>query len=132
MISSDIFITFKFNEQIESSNMFGLNDNDVILISHKSNLNIAKDHGVYVVDSKRDVQSNINAYNCKFVLQKPSIQKMKDLDIVLNDDKTNEEYVYTDSVFYLSRRLMKSLLNYHNTYFDQVITNKIEIDAYRE
>ncbi len=132
MISSDIFITFKFNEQIESSNMFGLNDNDVILISHKSNLTIAKDHGVYVVDSKRDVQSNINAYNCKFVLQKPSIQKMKDLDIVLNDDKTNEEYVYTDSVFYLSRRLMKSLLNYHKTYFDQVITNKIEIDAYRE
>ena len=58
--------------------------------------------------------------------------KMKDLDIVLNDDKTNEEYVYTDSVFYLSRRLMKSLLNYHKTYFDQVITNKIEIDAYRE
>jgi hypothetical protein len=112
--------------------MFGSNDNDVVLISHKSNLTIAKDHGVYVVDSKCNVQSEIDAYNCKFVLQKPSIQKMKDLNIVLKDDNTNEEFVYTDSVFYLSNRLMKLLLNYYDTYFDQVIANKIEIDAYRE
>jgi fucose-1-phosphate guanylyltransferase len=129
LTSSDDFQTFLFDEQIEASRHFGLDENDFTLIAHESSLNIAKDHGVYVLDEKIDSNS-FNMFKCKFVLQKPSIQKMRDLDIVLK--KNDSEYVYTDSVFYFSHRVTRDLISFYDSTFDAIKANKVEVDGYRD
>jgi fucose-1-phosphate guanylyltransferase len=131
LTSSDDFQTFDFDEQIEASRLFGLAQNDFVLIAHKSSLNIAKDHGVYVLDDEIATSGKFNAYNCKFVLQKPSIEKMKDMNIVLGGGE-DKEFVYTDSVFYFSHRVIKDLISFYDSMFQDIVTNKVEVDGYRD
>ncbi|CAF0705953.1 unnamed protein product [Brachionus calyciflorus] len=78
LTSSDDFETFIFKEQIEASHLFGLNDDEFILLAHKSPLEIAKDHGVYVLNDESPNKNKKNKYSfgyydCKTVYQKPSI-----------------------------------------------------------
>lgn len=131
LTSSDDFETFYLEEQIDSSKYFGSDQNDFVLIAHKSPLAIGKDHGVYVLDEKISQTVKFNVYNCKCVLQKPSIEKIQELGIVLKD-KNQEDFVYTDSVFYFSHKVSKDLIQFYEKYFEYIKENKIEIDAYRD
>lgn len=127
LTSSDDFQTYDFDEQVAAgASVF--QHTDFVLISHESSLQIAKDHGVYVLEKPRNQVSN--CFDCKFVLQKPSIEKMRQLDIVLS--KNDKEYVHTDSVFYFSHDITRALLRFHDEHFESVISNQIEIDAYRD
>jgi fucose-1-phosphate guanylyltransferase len=129
LASSDDFETFLMDEQIESGKYFGSCNNDFVLIAHKSSLQVAKDHGVYVLDQL--IESNkYSIYNCKLVLQKPSIDLMREMEIPLNDKEN--EYVFTDSVFYFSHSITKDLIEFYDSKFDIVLKNSIEIDAYRD
>ena len=109
LISSDIVVTFKYDQQIASSKLFGSNENDLVLISHKSSLKIAKDHGVYVIDEINTAESidGIDCFSCKFVLQKPSIDKMKTLNVVLSS--SSEEFVYTG-------KITKIIISFNNSF----------------
>lgn len=125
LASSDDVITCKLNEQLEASKLFGLN-NDFILIAHKSSLTIGKDHGVYAVDGTSK-SSKFNVFDCKFVLQKPSIDKMMQMSVCLDENS-----VLSDSCFYFSNKIAKILLDFYDLYFEKICENKIEIDAYRD
>lgn len=128
MACSDDFETFDFEQQLTVGAHFGAGSSQFVLLAHKSPLSIAKDHGVYVLDR------TINAptlFECKRVLQKPPVEKMKQLDIVLDDPKIGP-YVFTDSVFYFSHQISQCLLEFYELYFNQVVQLKIEIDAYRD
>jgi len=132
LASSDDIITCDLDEQIEASYLFGLNNNDFILLAHKSSLQIGKDHGVYAVDLVSNTNTNkFNVFDCKFVLQKPSIDKMLQMKhnggLIQNDNT-----VFSDSLFYFSHNISKLLLDLHDKYFDRICLNKIEIDAYRD
>lgn len=83
---SDEFESFDFDEQLEKGKLFGADGNEIVLIAHKSGLQIAKDHGVYVLDNEKSGRrvEEKGIYDCKMVLQKPSIDKMRNLGIVLN------------------------------------------------
>lgn len=74
LASSDDIITYYLEEQIEASYLFGSNDNDFILLAHKSSLDVGKDHGVYAVENLNK-NFKFNVFDCKFVLQKPSVEK---------------------------------------------------------
>lgn len=128
LTSSDDFETFYLNDQLKASKVFGSNENDFVLIAHKSPLEIAKDHGVYALGDRIDNSDNLDLFDCNFVLQKPSIQKMKEYKIVLEES----EFAYTDSVFYFSHSITKDLFEFNKTNFETIKENKIEIDAYRD
>ena len=125
LTSSDDFESFEFDEQVELGKQFGTAD--FVLIAHKSPLTVGKDHGVYALDESKSTL----IHQCKFVLQKPAVQKMRDLNVVIEDDDNNE-FVYTDSVFYFGHSLTPKLIQFHGEYFDYIVANKIEIDAYRD
>lgn len=89
LVASDDFESFDFEQQVQLGGMLGAHGYEFVLIAHKSSLQIAKDHGVYVLDkvdgeiksAEKLDQSLLGG--CKMVLQKPSIEKMKHLGIVL-------------------------------------------------
>ena len=130
LASSDDFESFEFDEQVELGKLFGAEDNDFILLAHKSPLHVGKDHGVYAFGAQL---ARENTYECKFVAQKPSIQRMRDLHMVLRESGDGSEFVFTDSAFYFSHeRLTPALIAFHEAYFEQIVAQKIEIDAYRD
>ena len=131
LASSDDIITCDFNEQIEAGYLFGSQSNDFILLAHESTLQVGKDHGVYAVDYSTTKNHNhkFNTFDCRFVLQKPSIDKMLNcLGLVRPEMQT----VLSDSLFYFSHKISKLLLDLHLKYFQRICLNKIEIDAYRD
>lgn len=125
LASSDDIITCDLEEQLEASKLFGSN-NDFILLAHKSSLIVGKDHGVYAVDGPSK-NGRFNVFDCKFVLQKPSIDKMRQLNVCLDDNN-----VLSDSLFYFSSNITRLLLEFHDLYFDKICQFKIEIDSYRD
>lgn len=50
----------------------------------------------------------------------------------MKKERNGEEYVYTDSVFYFSHRVSQLLLEFHAKHFSFILSNDIEIDAYRD
>ena len=136
LVSSDDIITCDFEEQVESGKLFGYDKNEFIFLAHRSSLEIGKDHGVYCPGNElKSDDFKFKAYDAKFVLQKPTVQKMKDLKVVLIEDNNNQqiqEYVLSDSSFYFTHEVTKLLLEFNNLYFDKICEHKIEIDAYRD
>jgi hypothetical protein len=126
LASSDDIITCYLDEQLEASYLFGSNDNEFILLAHKSTLDVGKDHGVYCVENPNS-NFKFNVFDCKFVLQKPSIEKMHQKNVCV--DKNT---VLSDSLFYFSHSISRILLELHDLYFEKICHYKIEIDAYRD
>lgn len=130
MAASDDIISSKITEQIEAGKSFGSNDTEFSLLAHKSSLIVGKDHGIYAVHED-SVSNSYKLHNCKFVLQKPSIEKMRVSKIILNDEADNE-YVYSDSSFYFSHAITKELRTFQQDHLADIISMNIEIDAYRD
>lgn len=130
--SSDDFETFIFEEQIKASQFFNNLDSDFILLAHKSSLNIAKDHGVYKINFENSYSNgnDFGVYSCDCVYQKPSINQIKNLNLVYYEGAS--EYAFTDSVFFFSHKISNDLLLFYNQFFEKVIELNIEIDIYRD
>lgn len=131
MTSSDAIVSCDINEQIDVSSSFGASNNAFALLAHKSSLTVGKDHGVYAIAQNATSSLRSNNLQCEFVLQKPSIDRMNDKKVVLYDEEI-KEYVYTDSEIYFSHEVTKILRQFYEKFFDQIVLEKIEIDAWRD
>ena len=129
LTSSDDIETFNYKEQIEISKLFNSKLTDFVLVAHRSTIDIAKDHGCYGLGERIKNDQLSSVYECKFVLQKPSIDTINNSELVQND---GEKYVYTDSVFYFTHAVIHVLLLYSRLYYEQICDLNIEIDAYRD
>jgi fucose-1-phosphate guanylyltransferase len=130
LTSSDDIETFYFDEQVESGIYFGLDDTHFTFLAHKSSLDIGKDHGVYVVGQSIANGFGSEIFECKTVLQKPTVQRMRDYSAVLG--KEENEFVYTDSIFYFNNKVVFFLLDFYEKYYERICEKNIEIDAYRD
>jgi len=57
---------------------------------------------------------------------------MRAQKLVLTDNKTGREYVHSDSAFYFSHSITRILAELQTAHLAQIITDKIELDAYRD
>lgn len=132
--SSDDIETFNLVEQLNSSIYFNEKYSDVVLLAHRSTIQIAKDHGCYQIGREIDMGTNgifnTKISECEYVLQKPSISKIKDTNLV--KEANGESFVYTDSVFYFSQTIVRNLHLLSKTCLNQLIKLHIEMDAYRD
>lgn len=93
-------------------------------LAHLSPVSIGRTHGVYVVDRPVD-GSEILWHSAKF-LHKPSIETMNQTYHCVVQEKDGQNWVITDSAFFISKITTKKLLNFYEKY--KPIT--CEIDAY--
>ena len=135
LASSDVFLTFKFTQQVADWMATGNSatpggHDDFVLVAHKSPLHVAKDHGVYALGG----QLSASAFECRFVLQKPSLEVMHERQVVETDPDHDDltEFAFTDSVFYFSSRVLGMLLDFHRAHFERMCATRVELDAYRD
>ncbi len=95
-------------------------------LAHPSSLKIGTGHGVYVVQENNKTGSVAEILQCFEVLQKPSIERMKERGAVMTNAKGNEPWVYTDSCFFFDHQVADKLMTFYreNSPFD------CEIDGY--
>ena len=87
LASSDIVVTGQLEEQIRAGSLFGRDGNAFSLLAHRVNLATGKEHGIYsIVDDKPSESTALGNYQCAFVLQKPSIEKMRASEDVVQVD----------------------------------------------
>ena len=87
----------------------------ITALAHPSSLNIGTGHGVYVLENTNQAsggKQKTEFRNCLKVLQKPSIQLMRDEGAVLQDDEQNE-FVYTDSLFFFDHDIGTKLAEFY-------------------
>lgn len=126
--SSDDIETFNFECQFELGYLFNEKITDFILIAHKSSVEIGKNHGCYALGNQ--ISNHKNVFDCRFVLQKPSIDKMYQSAMILHSEDT--EFIYTDSVFFFNSNITKILSDYSDKYLDRITQYNIDVDAYRD
>ncbi|XP_067419488.1 fucose-1-phosphate guanylyltransferase isoform X2 [Emydura macquarii macquarii] len=109
-------------------------------LAHPSDLTLGTTHGVFVLDSPGLSEKELEYRSCHHFLHKPNIEKMHQSGAVCirrncsqrnfsdeySDTKTDYEYVYTDSLFYIDHNIAKQLL----TFYKELGTLCCEIDAY--
>lgn len=135
LASSDVVVTGQLEEQIQAGSLFGRDGNAFSLLAHKVSLTTGKDHGIYGIidDTPPGSTALFGNYQCKFVLQKPSIEKMRTTeDVVQVDRQTGQEYVNCDSSFYFSHTVSRMLKQFQERHLDSLIANRVELDAYRD
>ncbi|KAM8790004.1 fucose-1-phosphate guanylyltransferase isoform 2-T2 [Rhynchonycteris naso] len=111
-------------------------------LAHPSSLTVGTTHGVFVLEPSDCLKHRDFEYRCchRF-LHKPSIKEMRQFDAVCRprnfpqqdlsrgdtpSPKSEHEYVYTDSLFYMDHKSAKKLLSF----YEKVGTLNCEIDAY--
>ncbi|KAI4872318.1 hypothetical protein NFI96_027745 [Prochilodus magdalenae] len=94
-------------------------------LAHPSPLSIGTTHGVFVLQLAEDSQIRDMEYRtCFRFLHKPSIERMRKSSAVCK--KADEDFVYTDSTYYVDYGSVLTLLNL----FREIRPLKCEIDAY--
>jgi fucose-1-phosphate guanylyltransferase len=99
--------------------------------AHPSSLDIGATHGVYVLtETTEGNQQMTEMRECLSVLQKPSIERMRERHAVLKtcENGRNTEFVYTDSFFFFDHHIAKLFERFYQAEapFD------CEIDAYAD
>ncbi|XP_076062026.1 fucose-1-phosphate guanylyltransferase-like [Oratosquilla oratoria] len=101
-----------------------LSEGDVIALGHPSSLDIGTTHGVYVLEESAIKHCTSSCVlDCQLVLQKPSIQLMRESGALIKKD--GEEMVYTDSAFWMNCPTYTKLLHWYKS-----TTLSKELDAY--
>ena len=110
--------------------------NGFTVLGHPSTVAIGTKHGVYVVEDEAsvDITKHIQEVKCIEVLQKPSIEKMKERKAILNRTdlkfpdgiKHNGKIAYTDSSFFFGMDVAKKLIQFS----EELGPLDCEIDAY--
>lgn len=134
LTSSDIVVTGRLEEQLRAGSEFGRDGNAFSLLAHRVSLSTGKDHGIYGIDGQPADSTAFNGkYECQFVLQKPSVEKMRATPGVLQlDAETGREYVVCDSSFYFSHAVSRTLKQFQERHLDALVANGLELDAYRD
>lgn len=85
---------------VNFSNMNGKeNGGDIVLFAHQSPLRIAQNHGVYVLNERKELVC---------VLQKPTALQLEACEAFLSNDPTLS---LTDSYYWIGAELMKALID---------------------
>jgi hypothetical protein len=93
---------------------------DFVALAHRSSVMIGTQHGVYVMDANDKQQ-------CQCVLQKPTIEQMRMHHAIQCDrDIDDEEFVYTDSLYYFNMNVAQRLADIYR----EQETIPCEIDCY--
>lgn len=111
-------------------------------LAHPSSLTVGTTHGVFVLEPLNHLECKDLEYrSCHRFLHKPSIEKMHQFRAVyrhrnfsqqhfaggdFSSLKSDLEYVYTDSLFYIDCKSAKKLL----AFYEKIGTLNCEIDAY--
>ncbi|MCL4130718.1 UNVERIFIED_CONTAM: hypothetical protein GTU68_060106 [Idotea baltica] len=98
---------------------------DVVALAHPCDLKTATYHGVYVLPDRSIKSDSVVVSECLEVLQKPSMQLMREKKAVVKNDLTTEEMVFSDSVFWMSAKAYVPLLSW---YMEASLDS--ELDAY--
>ena len=116
MMEPGVFITASddievFNMDSENLDMTLMAGEAVTALAHPSSLFIGTTHGVYVMSPERN-KSLQDVRPCLEVLQKPSVELMREKGAVRNEEEADgAESVYSDSAFWLhaptSNKLVK-------------------------
>lgn len=94
-------------------------------LAHPSPLTIGTTHGVFVLEPAKEPRiCDMEYRTCSQFLHKPSIDKMRKSNAVCR--RNGEEFVYTDSTYYLDYATAKTML----TLLSEIIPLTCEIDAY--
>nr|XP_055023690.1 fucose-1-phosphate guanylyltransferase [Misgurnus anguillicaudatus] len=94
-------------------------------LAHPSPLSIGTTHGVFVLEPTEEPKiCDMEYRTCSQFLHKPSIEKMHKFKAVCKRD--GQEFVYTDSTYYVDYGTAKTLL----TLLSEIVPLKCEIDAY--
>ncbi|XP_051964663.1 fucose-1-phosphate guanylyltransferase-like [Xyrauchen texanus] len=94
-------------------------------LAHPSTLSIGTTHGVFVIEpAEKPRISDMEYRSCSQFLHKPSIEKMHKCNAV--SKREGEEFVYTDSTYYVDYGTAQTLL----TLLSEISPLTCEIDAY--
>lgn len=95
-------------------------------LAHPSSLEVGQQHGVFVLNDKDSLDDgdDVQLCKCQTVLQKPSVERMRQCNAVVNFDKGGT--VFTDSAFLFTSEISKRLLEF----YEQHGPFPCEIDAY--
>ncbi|XP_042220116.1 fucose-1-phosphate guanylyltransferase-like isoform X1 [Homarus americanus] len=102
---------------INSLDMKSLESADVVALGHPSSLSTGKGHGVYVIGNYVTQSSTCTSsvQECMEVLQKPSesVMRSRGAVFVKEEGDISKEQVWSDSVFWLSSRVCRDLLEWY-------------------
>ncbi|XP_029644414.1 fucose-1-phosphate guanylyltransferase-like [Octopus sinensis] len=129
-MNSGIFLTCAddiITYNMDNEGDWSLKDEGFTALAHPSSIEVGTGHGVYIVKEKRSVNESVQLAECTTVLQKPSIETMRKLGAVIdNENDTKNSTVYTDSAYFFTSSVSKMLLTYAKSHGPF----NCEIDAY--
>ncbi len=102
--------------QLTETDEWNFENEGFTVLAHPSPLSIGKDHGVYIFESNVMSEKPVSIAVCKRVLQKPSLDLMRESGAVirsLSGGGDSEEFVYTDSAFFFSASVARRLLEFY-------------------
>ncbi|TTS16957.1 Fucose-1-phosphate guanylyltransferase [Bagarius yarrelli] len=94
-------------------------------LAHPSPLSVGCSHGVFVLEREDELPvCDVEYRDCLYFLHKPSMEMMRRSGAIFR--KQEEEFVYTDSAYYICHDTMGMLLDL----FQEIGPLRCEIDAY--
>lgn len=103
------------------------------VVGHPSPLFVGVNHGVYILDQREEKTNakfdgaDVFTSTVRKILQKPSIDEMYKWQAVVIDQKTKNEFIYSDSCYFFAADVIERLLSFFHRH--KCRTN-VEIDAY--
>jgi len=125
-VASDTIEVYDVGE--DESLDWSLSNPGLTALAHRSSIYIGTTHGVFVLDPDQKNSSMSRAMEvckCVEVLQKPTVEVLRSKDAVLKTGD-QEEFVYTDSLFYFDHAFGNKLLEFYK----QEYPLQCELDAY--
>jgi len=95
-------------------------------LAHPSSLSIGSTHGVFVFRDKVNQSKVTQFQTCVEVLQKPTVDTMRNKGAIFTEINSFEEIVYTDSLYYFDHSFARCLLDFYQS----EAPLKCEIDGY--
>ena len=118
--ASDDIESYDFSREDQDNilrQISGLKDEPFLIsLSHPSTLKIGKGHGVFKfpVETAFDWEKSVLSTTCEKVFQKPSIDTMRKEGLINRHPQTGEEFVFTDSAFWINAELVQLLLRFYD------------------
>lgn len=98
--------------------LLGSSGRDPLLVSlaHPSPLSVGSGHGVFLLPEQGKGRRTLDLWdNCVEVLQKPSQEEMRSTEgLVRVDSETGDEFVFTDSAYWINPALMRELVYFYS------------------
>lgn len=125
-VASDTIEVYDIGNE-ETSN-WSLTRPGLTALAHPSTVHIGTTHGVFVLEIEPETTlkgSTLEYCKCTRVLQKPSVELLRSSGAIRKTEN-QEEFVYTDSLFYIDHVVANKLLEF----YVQECPLQCELDAY--